>query len=82
LLAGEKLHHDLKRMEMAYLEQNKREYELTKHVSLLLHDPMALLKLKETGECLVELPEILFDLDYPGHYMRRIKSVSLKFRAW
>src|SRR5262247_336801 len=30
LLAGEKLHYDLKRMEMAYLDQNKREYEITK----------------------------------------------------
>ncbi len=35
LLAGERLHHDLKRMEVAYLEQNRREYEITKHVSLL-----------------------------------------------
>jgi hypothetical protein len=23
------------------------------------------------------LPEVLFDLDYPGHYMRRIKSLSM-----
>ena len=23
------------------------------------------------------LPEALFDLDFPGHYLRRIKSVSL-----
>ncbi len=44
---------------------------------MALLDPVAIIKLKETGECLVELPEMLFDLDYPGHYMRRIKSVSL-----
>ncbi|TMD23334.1 MAG: toxin, partial [Chloroflexi bacterium] len=77
LLAGEQLHFDLKRMEMAYLDQHKREYEITKHISLLALDPVALVKLKETGECLVDLPEALFDLDYPGHYMRRIKSVGL-----
>lgn len=77
LLAGEKLFSDLKRMEMDYLDQNKREYELTKHVSLGLLDPLALTLLKETGECYVELPESVFDLDYAGHYMRRIKSVSL-----
>jgi hypothetical protein len=77
LLSGEKLHYDIKRMEMAYLDQHKREYELTKHVSLAMLDPMALLKLKETGECFVHIPEVLFNLDYPGHYMRRIKSVSL-----
>jgi hypothetical protein len=32
LFAGELLYHDLKRMEMAYLDQNKREYEITKNI--------------------------------------------------
>ena len=77
LLAGERLYHDLKRMEVAYLDQNRREYELTKHVSLALLHPEALVELRETGRCFVELPEALFDLDCPGHYMRRIKAVSL-----
>lgn len=77
LLSGERLHHDLKRMEVAYLDQNKREYEITKHISLITIDPISLLKLKETCECFVSLPESLFDIDYPGHYMRRIKSVSI-----
>jgi hypothetical protein len=77
LLAGERLHVDLKRLEMAYLDQNAREYELTKQVSLVLHDPIALIALKETGRCRIELPEALFDMDHPGHYMRRIKSVSI-----
>jgi hypothetical protein len=77
LLSGETLHLDLKRMEMAYHDHNKREYELTKHVSLRQLDPVALLTLKATGTCEVTLPEWLFDLDCPGHYMRRIKNVSL-----
>lgn len=77
LLAGEKLQYDLRRLETGYLEQNRREFELTKHVSLALLDPLALVKLRETGRCFFSLPEELFDLDYPGHYFRRIKSVSL-----
>lgn len=77
LLSGERLYLDLKRLEMAYIDQNKREYEITKQISLVLHDPMALIALKETGACAVNLPETLFDMDYPGHYMRRIKSVAL-----
>lgn len=77
LLAGEKLSHDLKRMDLTYLERNKREYEITKHISLSQLDPLALMQLKETGECYVEIPEDLFDLDHPGMYMRRIKTVSL-----
>jgi hypothetical protein len=77
LLSGEKLYLDLKRLEGAYLDQNKREYEISKSISLLLLDPLALITLKETGQCLVSLPEAYFDMDYPGHYMRRIKSMSL-----
>ncbi len=77
LLAGEKLHHDLKRMEAAYLDRHRRDYELTKHVSLALIDPAALLTLRQTGECFVELPEELFDLDHPGHYLRRIKTLNV-----
>src|SRR5215207_8023981 len=64
-------------MEVAYLDQHKREYEITKHVSLAQLDPLALVQLRQTGACLVRLPEAHFDVDYPGHYMRRIRSVSV-----
>ncbi len=77
LQSGESLMYNLKQMEMAYYEKNKREYELTKYISLSQLDAVALLKLKETGQCFINLPEELFDLDYPGHYFRRVKSVSL-----
>jgi hypothetical protein len=77
LLAGEKLHLDLKRMEMAYHDLNRREYELTKHISLMQVNPLALLQLRTTGRCTVVLPEELFDMDGPGHYFRRIKSVAV-----
>ncbi|HKG47851.1 MAG TPA: hypothetical protein VKB02_14035, partial [Pyrinomonadaceae bacterium] len=81
LLAGERLSYDLKRMEVAYLDQNRREYEIVKHISLLSIDPVSLVKLKQTGECFVMLPETLFDVDYAGHYMRRIKSVGITVPA-
>ena len=77
LLAGESLQLDIKRMEMAYHDLNRREYELTKHVSLLQLDPKALLQLRTAGTCTFTLPEELFDLDAPGHYFRRLKSVAL-----
>ena len=77
LLSGEQLQLDLRRMEAAYLDQNRREYEITKHISLRAIDPASWIKLKLTDECSVTLPEALFDLDYPGHYLRRLKSVSI-----
>ena len=77
LLAGEQLELDLQRMEADYLHRHVREYELTKHVSVRQLDALALLALKATGTCEFDLPEWLFDLDGPGHYFRRIKTVSL-----
>jgi hypothetical protein len=77
LMSGERLQFDLRKMDASYMEENKREFELTKHVSLAQFGTDALLKLKSTGKCEMEIPEALFDLDYPGHYMRRIKSLSI-----
>lgn len=81
LLCGETLYLDLKRMELAYHEYNRREFELTKTISLRRLDPMALLNFRATGTCTVTIPEWLFDLDCPGHYMRRIKSVAVSIPA-
>jgi peptidoglycan hydrolase-like protein with peptidoglycan-binding domain len=81
LLSGELLSLQLHQMDRAYQDQNRREYELTKHVSLRIQAPLALIQLKESGQCIIELPEALFDVDYPGHYMRRIKSVSISIPA-
>jgi peptidoglycan hydrolase-like protein with peptidoglycan-binding domain len=77
LLSGDKLINDLHRLEAEYINQNKREFEIIKHISLSQIAPLSLITLKETGQCTVSLPEWLFDMDYPGHYMRRIKNVSI-----
>jgi len=77
LVSGEKLQLALRQLEKSYLEENRRELELTKSVSLVLLNPLALIELRETGKCYVTLPEELFDLDFQGHYFRRIKAVSL-----
>src|SRR5215475_16075758 len=77
LMAGEALYLDVKRMEMAYHDNNKRELELTRDVSLRQLDPIALLTLRSVGSCQVAVNEWLYDRDCPGHYLRRIKSVSV-----
>jgi hypothetical protein len=81
LLAGERLSQDLRRMEAAYYEKNRREYELTKRVSLASLDPVALVALRKTGACHFFLPETIFDLDHPSHYLRRIKMVGVSMPA-
>ncbi|MCA9617404.1 MAG: hypothetical protein KC731_00185 [Myxococcales bacterium] len=81
LLAGDKLLVDLRRMQKAFVDKNRREHELSRSVSLAEHFPEALLALRETGSAVVQLDESFFDRDYPGHYMRRLKSVSLTLPA-
>lgn len=77
LLAGQHLLLDLRRMETSYLEHNARDYELTKHVSLVQEFPVEAIDLFSKGKCTITLPEKLFDRDYPSHYLRRIKSLAL-----
>jgi len=77
LLSGERLYIGLKQLEAAYQEKRGYDFEVSKHLSLRQINPLAFLDLKEKGICEFALPEVLFDMDYPGHYMRRIKSVAL-----
>ena len=79
LLAGESLGLDLDRMEKAYIETDSRSFEISKNISLLELDPLALLQLKNKGVCEFALTEELFDYDFPGHYCRQIKTLSLTF---
>src|SRR5690606_6375969 len=71
LLVGERLGHDLARLDIAYMDNDVREYELRKSISLAQLAPAQLLALQETGECDIDIPEWLYDLDHPGHYLRR-----------
>lgn len=77
LLAGEQLLMALQSMERRYLETNYRKNEIDQAFSLTQIDPAALLNLKQTGTCNFSIPEVYFDLFYPGQYRRKIQSVRL-----
>jgi hypothetical protein len=64
-------------MERRYLETNYRKNEIDQAFSLTQIDPAALLTLKQTGTCTFTIPEVFFDLFYPGQYRRRVQSVRL-----
>lgn len=81
LLAGEQLGLDLDRMEKAYVDTDARGFEITKRISLMEINPMALLQLKEKGICQFDFTEALFDYDFQGHYNRQIKTISLELAA-
>jgi hypothetical protein len=77
LLAGERLSLQLQRLEQAHLKGNTRQYEMTQSFSLAQLDPKALLTLRETGSAEFTIPEVVYDLAYPGQFKRLIKSVQL-----
>jgi peptidoglycan hydrolase-like protein with peptidoglycan-binding domain len=77
LLAGEHLLLALKQLERVYLDADKREYEIKRDVSLAMLDPVAFITLKQTGHCEFEIPETFFDGDYPGQFMRRLRTASV-----
>lgn len=81
LLSGEKLIADLGRLEKAYVDNNQRYLEIQKIVSLKDISLTELVKLIKTGTCRISLTEQLFDRDFPGHYNRKIKSVSITIPA-
>jgi hypothetical protein len=77
MFAGERLLVDLRRMESAFVEGDRRLLEITRHVSLREDFPLAFVELTSTGRCQIEITEALLDGDFPGHYFRRLKTVSL-----
>lgn len=77
LVAGERLQLALRQLENAYINDNRRELELSRSISLAELDPLALLELRERGKCRISIPEELFDRDFRGHYYRRITAMRL-----
>ena len=77
LLSGERLLIALQNMERRFIETNRRAFEINQSFSLTQIEPQALISLKETGKCEFNVPELYFDLFYPGQYHRRIRSIRL-----
>ena len=86
LLAGESLMLGLLQMEKAYLDQGERRLEIVKTISLgslsnEKSEENPLNDLKTNGKCMFDLSDKLFRQDYPKHYCRQIKSVTLSIPA-
>lgn len=92
LLAGEKLLADLHAMEVAFLENDRNELEITRPVSLwelenrcgdddLGHPQEPLTDLRDGKDCTFTIPESLFSKDFPDQYFRRIRDVRVEIIA-
>ncbi|KAK0719120.1 hypothetical protein B0H67DRAFT_599053 [Lasiosphaeris hirsuta] len=77
LLSAQQLTAALHRIDRFSIQNTAHDYELTKTISLRHIDPLALVDLRTKGAADFAIPEVLFDHDFPGHYCRRIKSISV-----
>jgi hypothetical protein len=77
LLAGERLMLQLQELEKKFMDENVRQPEITQTFSLAMLSPSELLNLRQTGSCTINIPEIAFEVLYPGQFRRTIKSVRI-----
>ncbi|KFF82393.1 Tc toxin subunit A-related protein [Pseudomonas syringae] len=87
MLAGESLHLDVLEMEAAYLQGSERRMNIRKTISLrsqmeIVDDSKWLKALQElsTKPLMFSLKAADFDRNYPGHYLRQLKHVSVSFK--
>ncbi len=77
LLAAEQLLADINRLDQHRLTTERRRKELTKTISLASVAPIEFQQMRQVGWMTFATLMDWFDRDFPGHYMRLIKSVSL-----
>lgn len=84
MLAGEALERDLMLMDVAAIRDNERPLDIRKDLSLLacmkwthedLHAQL------ENDQVFFELAPWHFDVDFPGHFQRRIERIVLSFKV-
>ncbi|EKG38138.1 Tc toxin subunit A-related protein [Pseudomonas syringae] len=87
MLAGESLQLDVLEMEAAYLQASERRINIRKTISLrsqmeIIEDSKWLKALQElsTKPLTFSLKAADFDRNYPGHYLRQLKHVSVSFK--
>lgn len=75
LTGSARLLRDITKLDQYAFETDERKLHLSKTISLAQYDPVAFQRFRETGTLTFDTPRELFERDYPGHYLRLIKSV-------
>ncbi|MNF52357.1 hypothetical protein D3C84_337010 [compost metagenome] len=77
--SGQSLKLDLMKMAAARIKRDEHRLQLVKTISLKDLNPTEWSNFKNSGTLKFELNEKLFNQDYPGHYCRQVKALSLTF---
>lgn len=81
LLGSERLITDLTRLDAYRVSTEKRRLQLSKNISMANLMPGELVQLRTTGKITFNTLMHWFDRDFPGHYLRLIKSVRVSMLA-
>lgn len=77
LTGSARLIQDIIQLEQEALETDQRKLQISKTISLSSLDPGAFQEFKDTGVLTFATPMEIFDRDFPGHYLRLVKKVSV-----
>lgn len=81
LTGSARLLQDIFRLDGYAFETDRRKLHLTQTLSLAQLAAVELQQFRETGILTFATPETLFDREFPGHYLRLIKRVSVSLIA-
>jgi Tc toxin complex TcA C-terminal TcB-binding domain/FG-GAP-like repeat len=81
LTGAERLIQDIAQLEQYAFQTDQRKLQLTRVLSLAQLDPLALAQLQADGTTTFASPMRLFDQDFPGHYLRLIRRVTVSVIA-
>lgn len=81
LTGSARLLQDLYQLDLYAFKTEQRKLQLTKTLSLAHLVPDAFERFRQTGVMTFALPIELFDRDFPGHYLRLIKRISVSVLA-
>ena len=81
LTAAERLLQDIAQLDQVAFDTDRRKLQLTQTLPLSRFAAAELEQLRQTGVLTVATPQSLFDADFPGHYLRLIRRVSVSVLA-
>ncbi|SPB18558.1 hypothetical protein NOV72_05758 [Caballeronia novacaledonica] len=81
LTGSARLLQDIYRLDQYAFDTNKLKLQLSKTVSLALNAPTEFQRFRETGVMTFATPMLMFDRDFPGHYVRLIRRVRVSVVA-
>jgi hypothetical protein len=81
LTGSARLLQDIYQLDQYAFRTDERKLHVSKTMSLAELAPFELQQFRQTGVLTFDTPEELFDRDYPGHYLRLIRNVSVSIIA-